>query len=146
MSAGGAVALLLSAALVGAVVYHTGGRRNWGGRRVWLALGTAGVLLIAGFAGGWSMLVGYRADEPLLPIAGYVDALVDWLVTDYGDVLRERISNPVVYGIGYFERFLHAGVAWPLMALLFAGLAYHASRRIGLALFVAASFILIWSL
>lgn len=140
MSAGGIFSLLLVAALVGAVVFHAGGRR------VWLALGAAGILLIAGFAGGWSMLVGYRADEPLLPIAGYIDQLVDWLVTDYGDVLRERISNPVVYAIGFFERFLHRDIAWPLMALLFAGVAYHASRRLGLALFVAASFILIWSL
>lgn len=140
MSAGGVFSLLLSAALLGAVVHHAGGRR------LWLAMGAAAVLLIAGFAGGWSLLVGTRADEPLLPIAGYIDTAVDRLVTDYGDVLRERISNPVVYAIGFFERFLHGGVAWPLMALAFAGLAYHASRRIGLALFVASAFILIWSL
>ncbi len=148
MSAGGVVSLLLSAALVGAVIYHAAGRwwPDAGKRRFGLALGTAAILLIAGFAGAWSLLVGYRSDEPLLPIAGYVDRLVDWLVTDYGDVLRERISNPVVYGIGFFERFLHGEVAWPLMALLFAGVAYHASRRLGLALFVAGAFILIWSL
>ena len=148
MSGGGIVSLLLSAALVGIVVYHYAGRR-WPedkARRDALALGAAAILLVAGFAGLWSLLVGYQSDEPLLPIAGVVDKLVDWLVTDYGDVLRERISNPVVYGIGFFERFLHREVAWPLMALLFAGLAYHASRRLGLALFVAAALVLIWSL
>jgi ABC-type proline/glycine betaine transport system permease subunit len=148
MNAGGAVSLLLSAALVGAVVYHAAGRwlPNDKARRAGFALGAAAVLLVAGFTGAWSFVVGYRADEPLLPVAGYIDRLVDWLVTDYGDVLRERVSNPVVYAIGFFERFLDRGIAWPLMALLFAGLAYHASRRLGLALFVAASFVLIWSL
>ena len=148
MTAGTVVSLFLSAVLVGAVVYHYAGRR-WPddrGRRGALAIGGAAFLLIAGFAGGWSFVLGYRSDEPLLPIAGYIDWLVDWLVTDYGDVLRERISNPVVYAIGFFERFLHSEVAWPLMALLFAGVAYHASRRIGLAVFVAVAFVLIWSL
>ena len=111
MSAGGVVSLLLSAALVGAVIYHAAGRRwpNAKKRRAGLAIGAASILLIAGFAGAWSLIVGYRSDEPLLPIAGYIDRLVDWLVTDYGDVLRERISNPVVYAIGFFERFRASG-------------------------------------
>ncbi|MDH4192465.1 MAG: ABC transporter permease subunit, partial [Betaproteobacteria bacterium] len=48
--------------------------------------------------------------------------------------------------IGYLERFLHQSIAWPLMALLFAAIAYHASRGLALSATVLAALTLIWSL
>lgn len=84
-------------------------------------------------------------DTAFIPLAEWIDRLVEWLVVHYGDQLGE-INNWIVYRIGFFERFLHQSVAWPLMTLGFAALAYHASRSLRLAAGVAAAFAIIWSL
>lgn len=110
------------------------------------ALAVTVLLVIADLAGLGLLSAAVEGAEPLLPLAVWVDRAVDWLVTNYGDALRENISNPIVYAIGFFERFLYQGIAWPAMAIAFALFAYHASRRWSLALFVAAAFILIWAL
>lgn len=84
-------------------------------------------------------------ETPLVPLAEWIDRLVEWLVVHYGDRLGE-INNWIVHKIGFFERFLHQSIAWPLMTLGFAALAYHASRSARLAAGVAAAFALIWAL
>lgn len=84
-------------------------------------------------------------ETPLVPLSDWIDRLVEWLVVRYGDRLGE-INNWIVYKIGFFERFLSQSIAWPLMMLGFAALAYHASRSPRLAAGVAAAFALIWSL
>lgn len=111
------------------------------------AAGIAGLVLLGGFAGGWRLLT-FSSDgaEPLFPLAVWIDGWVERLVTNYGDALREHVSNPIVYGIGFFERFLHQEIAWPAIAIGFTLLAFHASRRWALALFVGGAFVLIWSL
>jgi ABC-type proline/glycine betaine transport system permease subunit len=84
-------------------------------------------------------------ETPLVPLSDWVDRLVEWLVVRYGDRLGD-INNWIVYKIGFFERFLSQSIAWPLMMLGFAALAYHASRSRRLAAGVAAAFALIWAL
>jgi len=82
---------------------------------------------------------------PPIPLAEWVDQLVEWLVLRYGDALGE-VNNWIVYRIGFFERFLSQRLPWPLLTLAFAALAYHASRSLRLAAGVAAAFALIWAL
>jgi ABC-type proline/glycine betaine transport system permease subunit len=84
-------------------------------------------------------------ETPLVPLAEWIDRLVEWLVVHYGDRLGE-VNNWIVHKIGFFERVLHQSIAWPLMTLGFAALAYHASRSARLAAGVAAAFALIWAL
>jgi len=84
-------------------------------------------------------------ETPLVPLSDWIDRLVEWLVVRYGDRLGE-INNWIVHKIGFFERFLSQSIAWPLMMLGFAALAYHASRSPRLAAGVAAAFALIWAL
>jgi len=84
-------------------------------------------------------------ETAFIPLVEWIDRLVEWLVVHYGDRLGE-INNWIVHKIGFFERFLHQSIAWPLMMLGFAALAYHASRSLRLATGVAAAFALIWSL
>jgi ABC-type proline/glycine betaine transport system permease subunit len=66
-------------------------------------------------------------ETPLVPLADWIDHLVEWLVVRYGDRLGE-VNNWIVHKIGFFERFLSQSVAWPLIMVGFAALAYHASR------------------
>jgi ABC-type proline/glycine betaine transport system permease subunit len=82
---------------------------------------------------------------PPIPLADWVDQLVEWLVLRYGDALGE-VNNWIVYRIGFFERFLSQWLPWPLLTLAFAALAYHASRSLRLAAGVAAALALIWAL
>ena len=84
-------------------------------------------------------------DTALVPLAEWIDRLVDWLVVHYGDRLGE-VNNWIVYRIGFFERFLSQWLPWPLLTLAFAALAYHASRSLRLAVGVAAAFASIWAL
>lgn len=84
-------------------------------------------------------------EASLIPLADWIDRLVDWLVVHYGDRLGE-INSWIVHKIGFFERFLSQSIAWPLMVLAFAALAYHASRSLRLAAGVAAAFAVIWAL
>ncbi|MDX1374551.1 MAG: proline/glycine betaine ABC transporter permease [Burkholderiales bacterium] len=83
-------------------------------------------------------------EPPLIPLAEWIDRLVDWLVVNYGDRLGE-LNNWIVHKIGFFERFLSQSIAWPLMMVGFAALAYHASRSLRLAAGVAAALALKWS-
>lgn len=148
MSTGAIISILLAALIVYGVAYYLA-RQSWGPQsmlRYAVPVGVIALFLIFAFGGGWVWLVGNASDEPLLPLAVWVDGLVNWLVEEYGDSLRRNISNPIVYTIGFFERFLHEDVAWPIMALLFAGVTFHASRNLWLTLFVAAAFALIWAL
>lgn len=152
MSFGGIVSLLLitAGAFGAALIVFRARALEPPSRRLGLAaaaaLVVAVVLVVADFAGLKVLSGGGGGDTPLLPLADLVDRAVDWLVTEYGDALRENISNPIVYAIGFFERFLYQGIAWPAMAIAFALFAYHASRKWTLAVFVAAAFVLIWAL
>lgn len=125
-------------------------RRWWpraGARRHLVAVFVAVVIGFIGFDGGWRyLLVGSGSEAPLIPLASSVDRLVDWTVARYGDALRDNVSNPVVFAIGFFERFLHQDIAWPAMAFAFAVVAFHASRSWRLTVFVGAAFVLIWAL
>lgn len=135
---------LACVAIVAALV-HAGLGRFTPATRAAAGAATAALLLVAGYAGGWSALVGGDRNSPLLPIAESIDGLVDWLVIRYGDMLGD-INNWIVHKIGFFERFLHLSVRWPLMALLFAAVAFHASRRLALSAGVFGAFAFIWSL
>jgi len=149
MSSGVVFSVLVIAAAAYGLVALAARSGLWSAKFPWYiaAIGVPLVVLVAGFAGGWRLLVpGEGGAEPLLPLAVWIDAVVEWLVTRYGDALREHVSNPVVFAIGFFERFLHQSIAWPAMAISFALLAFHASRSWGLTLFVAASFTVIWAL
>ena len=84
-------------------------------------------------------------EASLIPLAEWIDRLVDWLVVHYGDRLGE-INGWIVHKIGFFERFLSQSIAWPLLMFAFAALAYHASRSLRLAAGVATAFALIWAL
>jgi ABC-type proline/glycine betaine transport system permease subunit len=139
-----ALTLLTCVAIVAALIYF-GLRRCKDATRIATSLGGAMLLIVAGFAGGWSALVDGGHELPLLPIAQRVDQLVDWMVIRYGDFLGD-LNNWIVHKIGFFERFLHQSVAWPLMALLFAAIAFHASRSLTLSAGVVIAFALIWSL
>jgi ABC-type proline/glycine betaine transport system permease subunit len=143
MTAGAILSLLLCAAVLALVTRHvTPGPAT---RRWAVAGAVAAVTVAAGAAGGWHLVTGYKPDEAMIPVAAWVDHLVDWLVVNFGDALSD-FNNWIVYRIGFFERFLYQSVAWPLMTLLFAGVAYHASRRVGLALAVVVAFVLIWAM
>jgi len=152
MSLAGIVSILLIAVgAFGVALVVLGARRDFSramrlGISVAVAAALAVILALADLAGLGLLSTASEGAEPLLPLADWVDRIVDWLVTAYGDALREHISNPIVYGIGFFERFLYQDIAWPAMAIAFALFAYHASRRWTLALFVATAFVVIWSL
>ncbi|MDH4192228.1 MAG: hypothetical protein OEW21_18725, partial [Betaproteobacteria bacterium] len=100
--------------------------------RIAASAGVALLLLVVGLAGGWSALLGSGDEMPRLPVGAGIDRLVDGLVVRYGDLLGD-LNNWIVHKIGYLERFLHQSIAWPLMALLFAAIAYHASRGLALS-------------
>jgi ABC-type proline/glycine betaine transport system permease subunit len=152
MSFGAFVSLLLIAAgAFGVTLIAVGTRPAYSrtqrlGYSAGVAVAVAVVLVIADLAGLGLLSTASEGTDPLLPLAAWVDRAVDWLVTAYGDALREHISNPIVYAIGFFERFLYQGIAWPAMAIAFALFAYHASRKWTLSLFVAVAFALIWAL
>ena len=139
-----ALTLLGCVTIIAALIY-LGSSRCKKTTRIASSAGSAALLIVLGFAGGWSVLVDGNHDMPLLPIAGRVDQLVDWMVIRYGDFLGD-LNNWIVYRIGFFERFLYQSVAWPLMALMFAAVAFHASRNVMLSAGVVAAFALIWSL
>ncbi len=152
MSFGATVSLLLIAAGAFGVALVVVGKRPALARSqrfavsAGAAVAVAVILAIADLAGLGVLSTASEGTDPLLPLAAWVDRAVDWLVTAYGDALRENISNPIVYAIGFFERFLYQGIAWPAMAIAFALFAYHASRKWTLSLFVAVAFVLIWAL
>lgn len=78
------------------------------------------------------------------PLRRWVNQAVDFLVVNYADSF-EAISNSVLYVLVQIEAVLRSAPWW-VIVLVLAGLAYHASRRIGLTLGVVASMILIGSL
>ena len=76
-----------------------------------------------------------------LPLAGWVDRAVEWLVVEHGD-LFETLSSSLLVGLVQLERLLRA-LPWWAVVLLVAALGYHASRRWTLALGLAAAMVLI---
>lgn len=78
------------------------------------------------------------------PLRRWVNQTVDWLILNYADSF-EAIANSVLYVLIQIESVLRAAPWW-VVVLVLAGLAYHASRRIGLTVGVIASLILIGSL
>ena len=144
MNLADALSFLACIAIVAALAY-VGLGRYARRARIAASAGVALLLLVVGLAGGWSALVGGGDEMPRLPAGAGIDRLVDGLVVRYGDLLGD-LNNWIVHKIGYLERFLHQSIAWPLMALLFAAIAYHASRGLALSATVLAAFTLIWSL
>ncbi|MDG1579812.1 proline/glycine betaine ABC transporter permease [Pseudomonas sp. GOM6] len=65
-----------------------------------------------------------------------IDQFVEQLVTQYADSL-ERLSAPFLHLLVWLEQLLR-GAPWWLVVLAVAGLAWLASRRIGLAVAMAA--------
>lgn len=78
------------------------------------------------------------------PLRLWIDDFVDWLVIAHGDAF-EAAANAVLVVLVGLEQVLR-GVPWWLMVLLVAALAWHASRRVWLALGLAAALVLIGSL
>ncbi len=76
-----------------------------------------------------------------LPLAGWVDRAVDWLVVEHGDSF-EALSNHLLAVLVKLEGLLR-GLPWWLVILLVAAVAWHASRRWTLALGLAAAMVLI---
>ena len=75
------------------------------------------------------------------PIAGPINRAVEWLVANHGDSF-EAAANAVVFVLVNLERLLR-GLPWWLVVLTVAATAYHASRRAGLSLGLAAAMVLI---
>ena len=148
MEAGSIFSLALCAAIVGWIAYAAAGRyeRLEGG--YWphaICAGTFLIVLVAGFTGAWKYLTGLELDTSIIPMDDWVDGGVDWLLLKVGDPL-DQLNRWVVHKIGFFERFLHQSIAWPLLALLFSAIAWHASRNLIVTFGVALAFLLIWSM
>ena len=75
------------------------------------------------------------------PIAGPINRAVEWLVTNHGDAF-EAAAGGVLFVLVNLERLLR-GLPWWLVVLAVAATAYHASRRTGLSLGLAAAMVLI---
>ncbi len=78
------------------------------------------------------------------PLRLWIDEFVDWLVINYGDVF-EAAADSVLFLLVGLEQGLRA-LPWWLVVLAVAGIAWHASRRVGLAVGLAAVMLLIGSL
>lgn len=140
--------LVLCAAIVGWIAYAAAGRHEafegGYGKRI-IGIGSFLIVLAVGLSGVWSYLTGLKFDTSIIPLDVWVDQSVDWLLLKVGDPL-DRLNRWVVHKIGFFERFLHQSIAWPLLTLLFTGIAWHASRNLVVTVGVACAFLLIWSM
>lgn len=142
-----AVSLLLIGTIAGAIFFDASRRDRRMSTRLRL-VGAAGVAVaVAGLFAtvGWGALAGHTDEPPILPLADWVAALVDWLIETLGDSFSAA-NNEVVYWIGVLERFLHQSIAWPLMIMIVVGVAYHATRRLRLPAGVALALLLVWLL
>ena len=72
-----------------------------------------------------------------LPLAGWVDRAVDWLVVEHGDFF-EAASNGLLAVLVRLEGLLR-GLPWWTVVLLVAAFGWHASRRWTLALGLRSS-------
>lgn len=74
----------------------------------------------------------------------WINDAVQWLVINYGDVF-EAISNAILFVLVRLEGGLRY-LPWYIVAIAIAALAFHASRRVGLAIGIACALLLIWVL
>lgn len=81
---------------------------------------------------------------PRLPLAGYIDSGVEFLVEQFSGVTRAG-SAIMLALLDRFEEFLLLPPPW-LFILLLAALAWWVTRRPGLPVFVALGFGLLWNL
>lgn len=81
---------------------------------------------------------------PRLPLAGYIDSGVEFLVEQFSGVTRAG-SAIMLALLDRFEEFLLLPPPW-LFILLLAALAWWVTRRPGLPVFVALGFALLWNL
>ncbi|MCY4065068.1 MAG: hypothetical protein OXF57_01720, partial [Rhodospirillaceae bacterium] len=148
MDASSIFSLVLCAAIVGWIAWAAARRHEAlaeGYRAHAVGAGAALVVLVPGLAGLWKFLTGLEFDTSIIPLDVWVDGAVDWLLLKVGDPL-DQLNRWVVHKIGFFERFLHQSIAWPLLTLLFTGVAWHASRNFVVTVGVACAFLLIWSM
>ena len=82
-------------------------------------------------------------EELTWPLADWVNVFVDWLVLNYGDAF-EAAANSVLRVLVLLEAGLRA-IPWWVMVVAVAAVAFHASRRVGLALGLAVAMMLIGS-
>ncbi len=80
-------------------------------------------------------------EELHIPLAQWTNAGVDWLVVIHGDAFQAA-ANRVLVVLVALEGFLRALPGWGVVAAV-AGVAWHASRRIGLAVGLALALVLI---
>lgn len=78
------------------------------------------------------------------PLGEFISSAVDWLVINYGDTF-EHAANSLLYVLVKIEQTLRS-TPWWVMILGVAGIAYHASRRLGLSVALVAAMLLIGSL
>lgn len=78
------------------------------------------------------------------PLGEWTNRLVEWLIVNYGDTF-EAAANAVLYLLVRLEGVLR-GLPWWLVLAAIALVAFHASRRLWLALGVVAALLLIGSL
>lgn len=78
------------------------------------------------------------------PLGDWVNDFVQWLVVNYGD-LFETGANAVLFVLVRLEAFLR-GLPWWLVLAAVAGIAYHASRRVAMAVGLTGAMLLIGSL
>ena len=81
---------------------------------------------------------------PRLPLAGYIDSGVEFLVEQFSGATRAG-SAIMLALLDRFEDFLRLPPPW-LFILLLAALAWWVTRRPGLPIFVALGFALLWNL
>ncbi|HET6522404.1 MAG TPA: ABC transporter permease subunit, partial [Geminicoccaceae bacterium] len=79
-----------------------------------------------------------------IPLARWANAGVDWLVVNHGDSF-EAAANQILVVLVALEGFLRS-LPWWAVVLAVAGIAWHASRRIGLAVGLALALVLIGAL
>lgn len=147
MTTGEIISLALIAIIAGAIFYGAT-KSKWRdqpqvriGASVAFAVAIIAVFLIV----GWKRVVGFTGEEAILPLATWVDNFVDWLVRNIGDQLS-AVNDQIVYWIGVLERFLYQQITWPLMIVIFAGIAYNASKSLKLVIGVILAFLFVWSL
>ena len=79
-----------------------------------------------------------------IPLDDWTNAFVDWLVVNYGDAF-EAAANGVLVVLVALEGFLR-DVPWWVVVAAVAAIAWHSSRRIGLAVGLVAALVLIGAL
>ena len=79
-----------------------------------------------------------------IPLGEWANAFVDWLVVTHGDAF-EATANAVLGVLVAIEGFLRAVPWWAVVAVV-AAVAWHASRRVGLALGLALALVLVGAL